>query len=372
MIDVEPFYQELTRVGIRTWAGVPDSLLKEFCAHIDRVGGESHLITANEGGAVAYAAGHYLATGEPCGVYMQNSGLGNTVNPLTSLTDPEVYGIPMLLVIGWRGEPDVPDEPQHVKQGRITPGLMETLGVPFFVLPSEWKEAASCLQQAVDEMLRTSQPVALLVRKGTFRGDAKDAPRDAALSREDAIACLLDALETDDLVVSTTGKSSRELYELREARGEGHGSDFMCVGCMGHTSQVALGVAQARAERTVLCLDGDGAALMHMGSLAICGSHGGSNFLHVLINNGCHDSVGGQPTVAREIDLPAIAKSCGYGYVGRAERAEDIGAHLAKARDAEGPAFIEIIAAAGARSDLGRPTSTPGDNKRSFMTELGV
>ena len=361
--------------GIRFFAGVPDSLLKDFCAYVtDNMADDEHVITANEGNAVALAAGHFLGTGEPALVYMQNSGIGNAVNPLLSLADPEVYSIPMLLMIGWRGEPGVKDEPQHVKQGRVMTELMDAMEIPWFELTADTTDPGKLITEACRLMRDKSMPVALLVRKGAFEKYKlkKDVVTDFPMNREGAVQCVVDLLDSDDVVVSTTGKTSRELYEYRAEHGDGHGSDFLTVGAMGHTASIAMGVARGQPDRKVVCLDGDGSVLMHMGALAIIGQSGLDNFLHVLVNNGAHDSVGGQATVGFEMDIPGIAKACGYKEVASVSTGDDVKAEMARLRALKGPVLLEIKTNKGARDDLGRPKTTPVENRDAFMARLGV
>ena len=374
MIDPQQFFDRLQHAGLHFYTGVPDSLLKELCAYItDHVTPENHVIAANEGAALGLAAGWYLGTGTPGVVYLQNSGLGNLVNPLTSLTDAEVYSIPALLIIGWRGEPGVPDEPQHVKQGRITPALLECLGINYAVLPGDWAEAETVLASCMETMRTQKTPVALLVQKGTFSAyklmhqESNELP----LTREAAISTILESLPEDATVVSTTGMISREVYEHRKRHHQAHDRDFLTVGSMGHSSQIALGLAKARPERMVVALDGDGAALMHLGSLAINGQHAPQNFRHIILNNGAHDSVGGQPTVAFQVNLPAIAKACGYGLVRTVNDAPALSESISILTSTPGPCLLEVCVARGSRADLGRPKSSPQENKDALMQRLG-
>lgn len=353
MVNVESFVKLLVSRGIDFFSGVPDSLLKSFCAYITDNCSTRHVIAANEGGAVGIAAGHYLATGRLALVYMQNSGQGNAVNPLASLVDPDVYSIPMVLLAGWRGMPGVHDEPQHVKQGKITLPLFNTMGIPASVIPEVgWEPVVSAaVQRAMDE----KRPVALVVKKGLF-GDYALRNRNAdvaVLRRESAIERLLSEIPPDSVIVSTTGMISRELYEMRIRRGEGHGHDFLTVGAMGDAVMIALGIAQAQPGRKVVCLDGDGASIMHMGNMAIAGRSSAANLTHIVLNNAAHDSVGGQPTVGGEIDLRAIAEAVGYNRPGH-------------------PEFRQILVAKGARRDLGRPKEPPQVNKALFMKTLGL
>ena len=355
MIDAQNFVSALNEQGVDFFTGVPDSLLKSFCAYITDNCGANHVIAANEGGAVGLAAGHYLATGNLALVYMQNSGQGNAVNPLCSLADPDVYSIPMVLLVGWRGEPGVKDEPQHVKQGKVTVSLFETLGIPTEILPDDEVAALELARKMVKKAKSESRPVALIVRKGLFAEyklqDKK--PDIAALSREQAIEEILKSLPDDAVVVSTTGMISREVYETRERLGQDHSRDFLTVGSMGHAIMIALGIAKAQPNRRVFCLDGDGASIMQMGNMAIAGQSGCGNLTHIVLNNAAHDSVGGQPTVGGAINLAAIAKSCGYNCPGS-------------------PVFREIKVAKGARKDLGRPKEPPQVNKALYMKMLGV
>lgn len=370
MIRPEYFIERLREGGIDCFAGVPDSLLKNVCAYItDHFDAQHNIIAANEGAAVGIAAGHYLATGQAACVYMQNSGEGNIINPLASLTDPEVYDIPVLLLIGWRGRPGVHDEPQHVKQGKVTLGLLNTMGINFDVLNKEEDKAESQIAKAV-AALKDGKVYALVIEKDTFAEyQLRNVEENGfPLSREEAVRTVAAALGERDCIVSTTGMISRELFEYRTAMDQGHERDFLTVGSMGHASQIALGIAMAQPDRRVWCFDGDGAVLMHMGSMAIVASKEPKNYVHVVFNNGAHDSVGGQPTVGLKIDLPAVAKAVGYKVAVSVDNKEDLVAVLASF--VEGPAFIEVKVRKGNRKDLGRPTTTPVQNKEALMTFL--
>lgn len=373
VIDPEQFYTVLTQQDVSYYCGVPDSLLKDFCAFLsDRVVDGRHIVAANEGAALALAAGYHLATGKVGLVYLQNSGMGNLVNPLTSLVDPEVYSIPAILLIGWRGEPGVQDEPQHVKQGRVTLELLRILEIPWAVVPTEPNAVAACLGQAAAEAVARQGPYALVVRKGTFAPYSLRAgqPDRWSLRREDALKLIMECAVRDAVFVSTTGMTSREVYEYRTASAGSHERDFLTVGCMGHASQIALGIASQRLSRNVICLDGDGAVIMHMGALAVIGTSKCRNLKHIIINNGAHDSVGGQPTAGFLIDLCTIATACGYRWVARASSGPEIVARMREFEREEGPALLEIMVNRGARENLGRPTSSPGENKREFMRFL--
>ena len=372
MIRPEFFINTLGKYGIDFFAGVPDSLLKNICAYItDHFDAEHNIITANEGAAIGLAAGHYLATGKPACVYMQNSGEGNTVNPLASLTDKEVYDIPVLLVIGWRGRPGVHDEPQHVKQGKITTALLDVMGIGYEVLSKDEKEAALQIEKAA-KALSNKDVFALVIEKDTF-DDYKlqnVESNSLTMSREEAIQTVASALAPKDVIVSTTGMISRELFEYRTAMNQGHERDFLTVGSMGHASQIALGIALEKTDRKVWCFDGDGATIMHMGSLAIVASKKPANFIHVVFNNGAHDSVGGQPTVGLKIDLPAVAKAVGYANAYSVDNRKALDDILCNADSIVGPVLIEVKVKKGNRKDLGRPTTTPIENKEALMEFL--
>ena len=372
MITPKFFIEKLQSEGIEFYAGVPDSLLKNVCAYItDHFDGNHNIIAANEGGAVALAAGHYLATGKPACVYMQNSGEGNIINPLASLTDPEVYNIPVLLLIGWRGRPGVHDEPQHVKQGKITTGLLNTMGINFDVLSKEEDKAEKQIAKAIDA-LRRKEVYALVIEKDTFEDYKLQnvETNDLTMSREEAIQIVAATLGEKDCIVSTTGMISRELFEYRVAMGQGHERDFLTVGSMGHASQIALGIAMAKSDRKVWCFDGDGAAIMHMGSMAIVASKAPKNYVHVVFNNGAHDSVGGQPTVGLKMDFPAVAKAVGYKAAYSVDNNADLEVALNEVKNQVGPVILEIKVRKGNRKDLGRPTTTPVQNKEALMAFL--
>ena len=372
MISPKAFIDYLGEQGIDFFAGVPDSLLKNICAYIsDTLDAKHNIITANEGGAVGLAAGYHLASGRIGCVYMQNSGEGNVINPLASLTDKDVYGIPVLLIIGWRGKPGFHDEPQHVKQGKITLSLLETMGIPYAVLDKEdgWRQQVS---EAVHHMEESGEVYALVIEKDTFEPYALNRSNDIPfeMSREEAIRAVARVIGPKDVIVSTTGMISRELFEYRTAAGEGHEKDFLTVGSMGHASQIALGIALQKPDRRVWCFDGDGATLMHMGSLAIVAEKAPANYRHIIFNNGAHDSVGGQPTVGLRIDFPAIAKAVGYKSAFSVETREELERKLGILQQEEGPILLEIKVRKGNRKDLGRPTTTPVQNKTALMEYL--
>lgn len=370
-MKVEKFCELL---GADFYAGVPDSQLKALCnylMHTYGVDGKHHVIAANEGNCAALAAGYHLATGNTPVVYMQNSGEGNIINPVASLLNEKVYAIPAIFVIGWRGEPGVHDEPQHIYQGEVTLRLLEDMDIRYFVIGSDTTEDA--LAEVMAEFkndLANGKQVAFVVRKGALSFEGKVSYKNEhTLRREDVIRHIVSVSKLDP-IVSTTGKASRELFEIREANEEGHGCDFLTVGSMGHSSSIALGIALQKSEKTVWCIDGDGAVLMHMGSMAVLGSRKPNNVIHVVINNGAHETVGGMPTVASEVDLVAVAKACGYPYAVSVSEEATLDRELLAAKTRGELTFIEVKCAIGSRADLGRPTTTPIENKRDMMLHL--
>lgn len=354
------------------FVGVPDSLLKPFSQYVmNELPRDKHIITSDEGAAVGVALGHYLATTQPALVYLQNSGFGNTVNPLLSLADPEVYGVPMVLLVGWRGQPGVADEPQHVKQGRVMTQMIEAMEIPYAVLPTDEAEALACMSSAVSSAVENVGPYVVLVEKGSFESVTDSAPVEATQqqlpTREAAVQALASETGDDAIIVATTGMLSRELFEIRERDGSESARDFLTVGGMGHASAIALGVAGTDTARDVWCFDGDGAALMHMGTMANIADHGSDNYFHVVFNNGVHDSVGGQPTSISVVDLEATALALGYGSAASTESLDEIPDIVSRMRAAAGPSFLEVRVCPGARSDLGRPTRTPRESRDRFI-----
>ena len=372
MVSPQLFFDTMVASGTSFFTGVPDSLLKHLCACItDNTNQESHIIAANEGNAIALAAGHHLATGTYPVVYMQNSGLGNAVNPLLSLSDKEVYSIPTHLIIGWRGMPSVKDEPQHIKQGRVTPAMLEAMEIPYVVLDNDENIALTQLKEAYNHLSEYQRPYALVVPPQTFSTYFPTHTIDEKqyeLTREEAIQLIVQSIPKHTLIVSTTGMTSRELYEYRVATNSSHEQDFLVVGSMGHASQIALGIAQAEKTKTVLCLDGDGAVLMHMGSLAIVGEQSPENYIHIVLNNGVHDSVGGQHVASRSIDLISIATACGYKAAIRVETKKELTEVLAKKNPK--PMLVEVMTRKGSRKELGRPKTSPLENKQHFVEHI--
>lgn len=361
-------------IGADFYTGVPDSQLKALCDYLLDVYGidpKHHIIAANEGNCTALAAGYYLATGKVPVVYMQNSGIGNAVNPILSLTSEKVYGIPCIFVVGWRGEPGVHDEPQHTHQGELTIRLLEDLGLRVHVID------AGTLEEDIRNELKKSEEwfaqgksLAFVVKKGALQNDAKIPYQNFhTLLREQVIEYVAEAAG-QDVIVATTGKAGRELYEIRERKGQSHKFDFLTVGSMGHCSSIALGIAMHKPDRKIWCIDGDGALLMHLGSMAVIGNRKPSNFVHVVINNEAHESVGGMPTVASTMNIPQIALGCGYESAVSIQTPEELKEELQRAKEAAVLSLIEVKCAVGARADLGRPKASPRENRDSFMEYL--
>ena len=371
-LSVEFLYEQLVASRIYFFAGVPDSTLGGLSQHLDTVAKDSHVITPNEGSAIALAVGRYAATGEAALVYMQNSGLGNAVNPLASLADQQVMSVPIVLLIGWRGKPGMKDEPQHMRQGAATPNLLDALGIPYDELSAKSEVAARQVQKMTQLAISTQAPVALLIAPGTFDAPAKSRVNQTThlLSRERAVKVIADSAVGQHIVVATTGMTSRELYAHREERQQDHNKDLLIVGSMGHSSAVALGVAMQKTEMTVYVIDGDGAALMHMGTLAMIGTKKPRNLCHIVINNGTYDSVGGQPTVARAIDLCGVARACGYETCLRITEEKQLVKAIKATASHTGLTFIEVMVNSDTRKSVGRPTIGPADNLRAVMRSI--
>lgn len=361
-------------LGAEFYTGVPDSLLKPLCNYLMATYGigERHIIAANEGNAAALAAGYHMATGKiPC-VYLQNSGEGNIINPVASLLNDKVYAIPVIFIVGWRGEPGVHDEPQHIYQGEVTVKLLEDMDIAVKIIDRETTEdELRGTMQQFSPMLAKGKSVAFVVRKGALSADGIKVKyqNENTMMREEIIRHIT-AVSGDDIVVSTTGKASRELFEIRVQNGQPHSTDFLTVGSMGHSSSIALAIALNKPKSRVWCIDGDGAVLMHMGAMAVLAARHPKNLIHVVINNAAHETVGGLPTVADSIDLVQIAKGCGYPNAVCVNSFEALDLALKKAKASEGPSLIEVRAAIGAREDLGRPTTTALENKQNFMKYL--
>lgn len=370
-MEVEKFVEIL---GADFYTGVPDSQLKSLCNYLMSTYGidsQHHIIAANEGNCTALAAGYHLATGKVPVVYMQNSGEGNIINPVVSLLNEKVYAIPMIFVIGWRGEPGIHDEPQHIYQGEITIKLLEDMNIASFIVGKDTTEdQLVSIMDDFRQILSEGRDVAFVIRKGALT----DAPKveyknNNSMLREEIIQHIV-KVSGESPIISTTGKASRELFETRVANGQSHKFDFLTVGSMGHSSSIALGVAVNKPNHKIWCVDGDGAVLMHMGAMAVIGANKPNNLIHVVINNGAHETVGGMPTVAADIDIVAVAKACGYPNAISVDSFESLDLALESANDRQELSLIEVKCAIGARDNLGRPTTTALENKNNFMSYL--
>ena len=369
LINVNDFIDYLKSIDVNFFCGVPDSQLSSFCDYIEE--NCENIIAANEGNALGIAAGYFLATGHFPVVYLQNSGLGNIVNPVTSLTHYKVYSIPVIYVIGWRGQPGVHDEPQHIKQGAITLDLLKLLDIDYVVINKEtsFTDLKSKFECDLLSKLKKGNSVAIVVSKEAFKSYSIDKFNDNSLTREDAIQMVTSYLNNDDLVISTTGKTSRELFEFREKNNYGHGNDFLTVGSMGHSSSIALGVA-LYSDKKIFCFDGDGSILMHMGSLGVIGNKKPKNFYHVMFNNSAHESVGGLPTVMSSINVTQMVLSCGYNEIFNAANSDELKEILPKFVNSKGPVFLNIDVDISSRNNLGRPTTNPIENKKEFIEKI--
>jgi phosphonopyruvate decarboxylase len=375
-MKAKDFVNALSCHGIDYITGVPDSLLKGFCSYAERVSAEgNYTICANEGLAVSLAAGYQLATNSVPLVFLQNSGLGNTINPILSLIHRDVYHIPMLFLIGWRGEPGVKDEPQHKSQGAATIPILDAVGMRHAVLNGDTESMRQIVAKAADYIATSGESFALIVRKGAFDEEPESGSKPCSntpveMSREEAIALVCGLVDQKAMVVASTGMISRELYSFRESSGGGHAADFLTVGSMGHCSTIALGLALNRPDREFVCLDGDGALLMHMGGMALIGRRAPCNLTHVVLNNYSHDSVGGQPTGTELLDIPALASGCGYAFAQRATTKDQVIEFFSNRDERQGVKLLEVVVAPGHRNDLPRPRETPRDNKILFTRRL--
>ena len=372
MIKPETFVKYLQKEGINFFCGVPDSLLKEICFFInENLGSKYHKITANEGSAISLATGYYLATNKVPLVYLQNSGLGNAINPLLSLCDKSVYKIPMILLIGWRGEPGSIDEPQHIKHGEIQETFLKTIDVPYEIIDNKFLDY-SLISNLINKSKKESRPIALIIKKNTFSNfkiKSKSTANINLMLREKVLKEILSSEIKNEIFVTTTGKTSREFYELRKKNNQILNKDFLTVGSMGHCSQIALGISMFN-KNDVYCIDGDGSVIMHMGSLAINGTSKLKNFKHIILNNGSHESVGGQPTVGKEINFTKIAKNCGYKKSKKVSNFIELKKGIKWLHENKGPLLLEILIKNGSRSNLGRPQESPYINKINFMNNI--
>lgn len=363
-------------IGADFYTGVPDSQLKALCNYLMTIYGinsKHHIIGANEGNCTALAAGYHLATGKVPAVYMQNSGEGNVINPIASLLNDSIYAIPVIFIIGWRGEPGIHDEPQHVCQGKITIRLLEDMGIQNYIVGKETTEnELKIIMAEFRQKLLNGESVAFVIKKGALSYEKTIEYKNNYVMKREEIIQRIVSVSGDDPIISTTGKTSRELFEIRTSNRQSHKYDFLSVGSMGHSSSIALGVAINKPDTKVWCIDGDGAFLMHMGAVAIIGAHSPENMVHIVINNGAHETVGGMPTVAGNMDIIGIARACGYPNAICVDEWRSLDKALKMARDRDGLSLIEVRCAIGARENLGRPTVEAKENKKNFMEYLKI
>jgi phosphonopyruvate decarboxylase len=378
-VDPRILLQSFAEHGFFRAIGVPDSTLEPFIQVLQTDSRFRNLIATNECEAASIAVGEYLGSGRPSFLYLQNSGFGKTIHPITSLLSAEILSIPALLLIGWRGCPELShDEPQHVQMGRIMPALLNAIEVPFEVLPADPEGIQQAVRKAAASMAERSAPYALIVKPGLFESGVSSNPArsSGALTRKEALETLVASLPIETLYVSTTGKTSRELYFIREAQGQSHESDLYVVGGMGCASSIAFGLAQTIREthpqRLVCAVDGDGAALMQMGSIATIGHHRPANLLHVLIDNESYESTGGQPTISPTVDFVQVASACGYPWARSCSTQTELAALLTQALQAQGPRLLVVKTNALSDPKLGRPTQTPRENVLGLMKNLGI
>ena len=374
MVNHELLFNRLSELGVNFYTGVTDSLLNDFCLYaIDYCDDEHNIIAANEGNAIGIAAGYYFSTGKLPVVYMQNSGIGNAMNPLLSLTHQDVYSIPMILVIGWRGDPSIIDHVQHKRQGELTTVLMDDMNIPYEILDKD-DMVISKFEWAVAKAKEISAPVALIAKKGILSKSKKETfyPEEGIMmNREDAMDIVFDFMPDDTIYSATTGRATRELHEMFVKRNLHFDREFLNVGSMGHNSSVALGMAVGCPERHYVVFDGDSATLMHLGALTTTGKVAPKHFLNIVLNNGAHESVGGQPTIGFGIDYAKLSAALGYKHYFYAENTEELQSILKTIDYGNlGTSFLEIRLAQGSRKDLGRPKKTPIENKNSVMEYL--
>lgn len=355
--------------------GVPDSIFKPFLKDMLTDSRFNHVITNNEGESCALAAGYYLATRRVPVVYMQNSGLGNAINPLTSLLDAYIYSIPTLLLVAWRGMPGTKDEPQHARMGEVLPGVLSLLDIGYAIANDNPESMPPILDKAATYFERHKKPYAILFPKGAISasettGVEKTAAMITAPVRETLLETLVSNAAPTDVLVTTTGKTSRELYEIRDRQNTSHAADFLTVGSMGCASTIGLGIAMEQPDRRVIVVDGDGACLMRLEALATIGHVAPKNFLHIVVDNYVYESTGNQKTLSGNVDIPAVAKACGYRHCLKAQTLADFSTHLQAVP--EGPCLLWVPAMPYSRPELGRPKTTPLENKQVFMDYLGV
>ena len=355
MILVKELFNTLKKNKISFFTGVPDSVLKNLLSYFNKFYNSKHIIAVNEGSAVSIGMGYYLSTKKiPC-VYLQNSGLGNAINPLISIANQKVYSIPLLLIIGWRGSPNKKDEPQHMAKGKITTRLLKLLDINYCVLRD--KKDLGSLSKLIKNARITKKTVACLIENKILKSNKKYSQIKKKIGlpyRRDFILQLLKQISNDTKIISTTGYTSRELAQIRKEKKLFKGKDFYMVGGMGHASMVSFGYS-LNSKKQVICLDGDGSILMHLGSIRTFGYFGHSKLKHILLNNNAHESVGGQPTTAAKIDFKKLVKSLGYKNYFKISKSEQMNFIIKSFLTSKGPSFLEVLINEGTLNNLSRP-----------------
>ncbi len=357
MINPIKFIEFFKRNKISFFTGVPDSTLKNFTYLLNKEF-KNHYPVYNEGSAISLAIGYHLSKKNIACVYLQNSGLSNAINPLISIAHKKVYSIPLLILIGWRGSPKgPPDEPQHHVKGKITKDILKLLDIKTIVLNDE--NDFSKLKKLINFSKNNNRAVACLIKNNTFKNvnlTFKKKHKKSKIYRKEVLDELLKQIKKKTKIISTTGFTSREIYQLRKEKNYQNGKDFYMVGGMGHAGMVSLGVA-INEKNQIICLDGDGSILMHMGSLKTQGLFGRKNFKHILLNNNCHESVGEQDTFAEGTNFPKLCKMLGYKNVFEISYKKDLKKKLNSFLKSNGPSFLEIKIRTGTLKNLIRPNS---------------
>lgn len=366
MINPKEFTQFLIDERIDHFFGVPDSFLKSLIHEFQK---HHHQVFPNEGGAIAHACGHYLATNSPAVVYMQNSGLGNALNPLLSSAHKLVYGIPMLIFIGWRGESGIHDEPQHLAQGENLLPMLASLKIPNELLSSKIERAKVQIKEALSSMQQNPEPWVFVVKKDTFETTKTELiPNHFKINRTDIIKRLHKVLP-EAIFIATTGHTARELYQIREELELSHANCFYNTGAMGHVVQIALAIAKKHPEKKVILLEGDGSMAMHLGNYLNLSNHLPANLKIICFNNTSHLSVGGQATAWAEMDITKVIAAMGIPTLKVLKQTRSINKKMNEFAGGEA-SFLEIMVENLAASNLLRPNKTHGELKKEFMDKL--
>ena len=352
MIKTEEFISFLTKKKINFFCGVPDSTLNSFLNALS-IKKKKNVIAPNEGGAVALAMGYYLKTKKIPLVYMQNLGLGNATDPLTSLCAPEVYSIPMVLLIGWRGNPHMKDEPQHLVTGKNTLNILKLFKIKTVIIRSN--KSFKSIGKIINHSQKFKKIVAIVVPPGIFSKLSVKVKKSNLPIRSNVIEKILRSVKKNTRIISTIGFSSREFFQVKKEKKIKNGKLFLMVGGMGHASATSLGVHLNSGKNEVICVDGDGAFLMHMGNVATAGVYAKKNFKYILFDNNAHESTGVQPTISNKINFKKIASGFGFKKVYELKTKKDVENKLSKIMKLTQPTFIRIVVATGTFKKLERP-----------------